>query len=123
MACSFVIWAFSPSLNFQPRVLKSDSKIIFKEALSADVELRIPSVDKAKNLLGFKKLGTDSFENLLLDGLNVIVYLTSKEGETKKKKALIIGEKCSSVISVEVQSSTKNKSGTFILIFTKIIVI
>jgi UDP-glucose 4-epimerase len=36
------------------RVLKSDSKIIFKEALSADVELRIPSVDKAKNLLGFK---------------------------------------------------------------------
>jgi UDP-glucose 4-epimerase len=36
------------------RVLKSDSKIIFKEALSADVELRIPSVEKAKNLLGFK---------------------------------------------------------------------
>lgn len=36
------------------RVLKSDSKIIFRDALSADVELRIPSVDKAKNLLGFK---------------------------------------------------------------------
>lgn len=36
------------------RVLKSDSKIIFKEALSADVELRIPSVEKAKTLLGFK---------------------------------------------------------------------
>jgi UDP-glucose 4-epimerase len=36
------------------RVLKSDSKIIFKEALSADVELRIPSVEKAKNILGFK---------------------------------------------------------------------
>lgn len=36
------------------RVLKSESKIIFKEALSADVELRIPSVEKAKNLLGFK---------------------------------------------------------------------
>jgi UDP-glucose 4-epimerase len=36
------------------RVLKSDSKIIFKDALSADVELRIPSVEKAKNLLGFK---------------------------------------------------------------------
>ncbi len=36
------------------RVLKSDSKIIFKDALSADVELRIPSVEKAKELLGFK---------------------------------------------------------------------
>ncbi|HAD34084.1 MAG TPA: epimerase, partial [Chitinophagaceae bacterium] len=33
------------------RVLKSDSKIIFKDALSADVELRIPSTDKAKKLL------------------------------------------------------------------------
>jgi UDP-glucose 4-epimerase len=36
------------------RVLKSNSKIIFRDALSADVELRIPSVDKAKDLLGFK---------------------------------------------------------------------
>lgn len=36
------------------RVLKSDSKIIFRDALSADVELRIPSVEKAKTLLGFK---------------------------------------------------------------------
>jgi len=36
------------------RVLNSSSRIIFKPALSADVELRIPSVDKAFNLLGFK---------------------------------------------------------------------
>jgi len=36
------------------RVLKSDSKIIFKDALSADVELRIPSTEKAKKLLNFK---------------------------------------------------------------------
>ena len=36
------------------RVLKSDSKIVFKPALSADIELRIPSVKKAENLLGFK---------------------------------------------------------------------
>jgi UDP-glucose 4-epimerase len=36
------------------RVLKSDSKIIFKPALSADIELRIPSVEKAETLLGFK---------------------------------------------------------------------
>ena len=36
------------------RVLKSDSKIVFKPALSADIELRIPSVEKAYALLGFK---------------------------------------------------------------------
>ena len=36
------------------RVLNSKSKIIFKPPLSADVELRIPSVDKADKLLGFK---------------------------------------------------------------------
>jgi UDP-glucose 4-epimerase len=36
------------------RVLKSQSKIIFKPALSADIELRIPNVDKAFKLLGFK---------------------------------------------------------------------
>ncbi len=36
------------------RVLKSDSKIIFKDALSADIEMRIPSVTKAKEILGFE---------------------------------------------------------------------
>jgi len=36
------------------RVLKSDSKIVFKPALSADIELRIPSVKKAEQILGFK---------------------------------------------------------------------
>ena len=36
------------------RVLKSDSKIIFKDALSADIEMRIPSVEKTKELLGFE---------------------------------------------------------------------
>jgi UDP-glucose 4-epimerase len=36
------------------RILKSESKIIFKPALSADIELRIPSVEKAQQLLGFK---------------------------------------------------------------------
>lgn len=36
------------------RVLNSTSKILFKPALSADVELRIPSVEKAFQLLGFK---------------------------------------------------------------------
>jgi len=36
------------------RVLNSTSKILFKPALSADIELRIPSVDKVFKLLGFK---------------------------------------------------------------------
>lgn len=35
-------------------ILNSKSKIIFKDALSADVELRIPSVEKAKAVLGFE---------------------------------------------------------------------
>lgn len=36
------------------RVLNSKSKILFKPALSADVELRIPSVEKADRILGFR---------------------------------------------------------------------
>jgi UDP-glucose 4-epimerase len=36
------------------RILDSKSKIIFKPALSADIELRIPSVEKAEKILGFK---------------------------------------------------------------------
>lgn len=36
------------------RVLHSDSKILFREQLSADIELRIPSVEKTEKLLGFK---------------------------------------------------------------------
>ena len=36
------------------RVLRSKSKIIFKPALSADIELRIPSVQKAFDILRFK---------------------------------------------------------------------
>jgi UDP-glucose 4-epimerase len=36
------------------RVLNSESKIIHDPPLSADVELRIPSIDKALKILGFK---------------------------------------------------------------------
>ena len=36
------------------RVLNSKSRVLFKPALSADIALRIPSVDKAEELLGFK---------------------------------------------------------------------
>ncbi len=36
------------------RVLNSKSNILFKEQLSADIELRIPSVEKTEKVLGFK---------------------------------------------------------------------
>jgi UDP-glucose 4-epimerase len=36
------------------RVLNSKSKILFREQLSADIELRIPSVEKTDKVLGFK---------------------------------------------------------------------
>ena len=36
------------------RVLKSESKINYKDALSADIEMRIPSVKKTKEVLGFE---------------------------------------------------------------------
>jgi UDP-glucose 4-epimerase len=36
------------------RVLKSGSRIVFDPPLSADIEIRIPSVDKANEILGFK---------------------------------------------------------------------
>ncbi|MBP7950063.1 MAG: NAD-dependent epimerase/dehydratase family protein [Verrucomicrobiales bacterium] len=36
------------------RVTRSESKIVFEPPLSADIAIRIPSVDKAQHLLGFK---------------------------------------------------------------------
>jgi UDP-glucose 4-epimerase len=36
------------------RVLKSESKILFEAPLSADIAIRIPSVEKTWNILGFK---------------------------------------------------------------------
>jgi UDP-glucose 4-epimerase len=36
------------------RVTQSTSKIIFKPALSADIELRVPNVDKSKSLIDFE---------------------------------------------------------------------
>lgn len=36
------------------RVLNSKSRILFRDPLSADIALRVPSVDKAKDILGFK---------------------------------------------------------------------
>ncbi|MEH6611522.1 MAG: NAD-dependent epimerase/dehydratase family protein [Halioglobus sp.] len=36
------------------RILGSSSKIIFRDALSADIELRVPDVGKSKELIGFE---------------------------------------------------------------------
>lgn len=36
------------------RVLNSESKILFQDALSADIALRIPSVEKSTEILGYK---------------------------------------------------------------------
>lgn len=36
------------------RILDSKSKIVFRDPLSADIELRIPSVQKAKQLIGYQ---------------------------------------------------------------------
>jgi len=38
------------------RVLNSKSKILFRDQLSADIELRIPSVEKTERILGFKPM-------------------------------------------------------------------
>lgn len=46
------------------RVLKSDSKINFVPPLSADIAVRIPSVDKSEEILGFKAK-TDLEEGIL----------------------------------------------------------
>ena len=40
--------------NLVCRVLNSQSKIIHKDPLSADVEIRVPSLEKAEKILGFK---------------------------------------------------------------------
>ena len=36
------------------RVSRSSSRIVFRESLAADIELRIPRVDKARELIGFQ---------------------------------------------------------------------
>ena len=36
------------------RILNSKSKIIFKKPLSADIELRVPNLDKARDILGYE---------------------------------------------------------------------
>jgi hypothetical protein len=60
-----------------------------------------------------QKNSTEPFEFFLFIGLEVTVYLASKQGETKRKKAIIIGEKGSSIVTVEIVSKNTAKSGIF----------
>ena len=56
------------------RVLKSNSQIVFDPPLSADIALRIPSVEKAKQVLGFKAK-VDLEEGILLTAEWIKDYL------------------------------------------------
>ena len=42
------------SFHFSSKLLRSDSTIDHRPSLSADIAIRIPSVDKAAAILGFK---------------------------------------------------------------------
>ena len=68
-----------------------------------------------RTLHEMRKKGSEIFERDLQGGLCVIVYLLSREGETKRKHAIIIGEKGSSMVSIEIKSSSRrsSKSGMF----------
>jgi hypothetical protein len=74
---------------------------------------RVPSVASNRSTRSLASQGgergaQDAFERVLgTDGLDVTVYLTSREGETKSKRALIRREKNSSCVYVEIRSRPK----------------
>ena len=59
------------------RVLNSQSKIVFDPPLSADIALRIPSVEKTRDLLGFKAK-VDLEEGILKTAAWMEKYITVK---------------------------------------------
>lgn len=72
------------------RVLGSSSKIIFTEALSADIELRIPSVDKAREVIGFEAR-VDLEEGLL----KTAEWIAINEKDMPEMAALFMNRKSS----------------------------
>ena len=74
---------------------------------------RAPSVASNRSARSLASQGgergaQDAFERVLgTDGLDVTVYLTSREGETKSKRALVRREKNSSCVYVEIRSRPK----------------
>ena len=70
------------------RVLNSKSKIIFKDALSADIELRIPKIDKAKELIGFEA------ETDLEEGIkHTAEWIASNESAMPEMPAMFVSKK------------------------------
>ena len=68
------------------RVLNSKSKIIFGAELSADVELRVPNINKAKNLLNFNPKFS------LEDGILMTADYYSKLGDKLPKLSIFGGK-------------------------------
>lgn len=65
------------------RVLNSKSKIRFVDALSADVELRVPSIEKAKRLFGFEaKIDLDEGIRRTAEAFARQMQTTSAEAES-----------------------------------------
>ena len=64
-----------------------------------------------RTLHEIRKNGNEQFEATLCAGLGVVIYLTSREGETKRKRASVVCERGNSMVSVEVQSTSKGKPG------------
>ena len=70
----------------------------------------VSSVRSGRSLVsqGGERGVQDAFERIVgTDGLEVTVYLTSREGETKSKRALMKREKNSSTVYVEIKSKPK----------------
>ena len=92
----------------------SDVKEKEKESKENKNEILIsPSVSPITVQRTLHKNSTEPFEYYLFIGLDVTVYLASKQGETKRKKAVIIGEKGSSIVTVEIVSKNTAKSGKY----------
>ncbi len=65
------------------RILGSHSKILFKDALSADIELRIPKVGKAKSLIDFEA-GIDLDEGIR----RTAAWITQNEANLPKLSSM-----------------------------------
>ena len=69
------------------RVLNSKSKIVFKDALSADIELRIPKIDKARELIDFEAK-VDLEEGLL----KTAEWIAANESEFSKMPDIFLNK-------------------------------
>ena len=84
-----------------------------RNSLFSSFSEKAPSVSSVRSGRSLASQGgergvQDAFERIVgTDGLEVTVYLTSREGETKSKRALMKREKNSSTVYVEIKSKPK----------------